>query len=123
MQESWLVLVPEWPCADGLSGTPGMSPVLNYRAYSNWSLATYPFFSSSKTTQNNAHSSPPHISPALYRDEEKNNAKKLENDQNPKKMVLTDDPQQELSNEYQQDLIRTVYEYLCSLVFEQKEPQ
>ena len=25
-----------------------MSPALNYNAYSNWSLATYPFFSSSK---------------------------------------------------------------------------
>ena len=25
-----------------------MSPACNYRAYSNWSLATYPFFSSSK---------------------------------------------------------------------------
>ena len=25
-----------------------MSPALNYKAYSNWSLATYPFFSSSK---------------------------------------------------------------------------
>ena len=25
-----------------------MSPALNYRAYSYWSLATYPFFSSSK---------------------------------------------------------------------------
>ena len=25
-----------------------MSPALNYRAYSNWSLAAYPFFSSSK---------------------------------------------------------------------------
>ena len=30
------------------SVTPGMSPACNYRAYSNWSLATYPFFSSSK---------------------------------------------------------------------------
>ena len=30
--------------------SPGMSPALNYGAYtcSNWSLATYPFFSSSK---------------------------------------------------------------------------
>ena len=27
--------------------TPGTSPALHYRAYSNWSLATYPFFSSS----------------------------------------------------------------------------
>ena len=44
---------PDWSLfprdlADTLSGTPGMSPACNYRAYSNWSLATYPFFSSSK---------------------------------------------------------------------------
>ena len=48
MREHWLVLVPTWARTDGLSGTPGMSPALNYNAYSNWSLATYPFFSSSK---------------------------------------------------------------------------
>ena len=48
MREPWLVLVFTWARADGLSGTPGMSPALNYKAYSNWSLATYPFFSSSK---------------------------------------------------------------------------
>ena len=53
MREPWLVLVPTWARADGLSGTPGMSPALNYSititiTYSNWSLATYPFFSSSK---------------------------------------------------------------------------
>ena len=30
------------------SVTPGMSPRPHYSAYSNWSLATYPFFSSSK---------------------------------------------------------------------------
>ena len=28
--ESWLVLVPTWPRADALSGTPGMSPARNY---------------------------------------------------------------------------------------------
>ena len=28
--------------------TPGMSSFLHYSAYSNWSLATYPFFSSSE---------------------------------------------------------------------------
>ena len=33
-----------------------MSPACNYRAYSNWSLATYPFFSSSKALGN--HESP-----------------------------------------------------------------
>ena len=48
MRESWLVLVPTWPRSDALSGTPGMSPALNYRTYSNCSLTTYPFFSSSK---------------------------------------------------------------------------
>ena len=48
MRELWLVLVPTWARADGLFGTPGMSPALNYKAYSNCSLATYPFFSSSK---------------------------------------------------------------------------
>ena len=52
MREPWLVLVPTWPRADGLSGAPGMSPACNYRAYSNWSLATYPFFSSSKLELN-----------------------------------------------------------------------
>ena len=30
------------------SATPGMSPASHYSAYSNWSLATYPFFSLSK---------------------------------------------------------------------------
>ena len=40
--ESWLVLVPTWPRADGRSATPGMSPALHYRA----SLASYPFPSS-----------------------------------------------------------------------------
>ena len=44
MREPWLVLVPTWAGADGCSGTPGMSPALNYRAYSNWSLAPYSFF-------------------------------------------------------------------------------
>ena len=48
MRETWLVLVPTWPHTAALSGTPGMSPACNYRAHSNWSLATYPFFSSSK---------------------------------------------------------------------------
>ena len=32
------------------SVTPCMSPALHYRAYSNWSLAAYPFFSSSKVS-------------------------------------------------------------------------
>ena len=51
MREPWLVLVPTWPRTDVLSGSPGMSPACTYRAYSNWSLATYPFFSSSKPQQ------------------------------------------------------------------------
>ena len=29
-----------------------MNPACNYRAYSNWFLATYPFFSSSKPAHN-----------------------------------------------------------------------
>lgn len=48
MREPWLVLVPTWPRAAALSASPGMRLACNYRAYSNWSLATYPFFSSSK---------------------------------------------------------------------------
>ena len=32
MQEPWLVLVPTWARADGLCGTPDMSPALNYKA-------------------------------------------------------------------------------------------
>ena len=32
MREPWLVLVPTWACADGLCGTPDMSPALNYKA-------------------------------------------------------------------------------------------
>ena len=43
-----MVLVSTWPHADARTVTPGMSPALHYSAYSNWSLATYPFFSSSK---------------------------------------------------------------------------
>ena len=36
------------------SVTPGMSLALHSTAYSNWSLATYPFFSSSKIFDNNS---------------------------------------------------------------------
>ena len=32
MREPWLVLVPTWARADGLCGTPDMSPALNYKA-------------------------------------------------------------------------------------------
>ena len=32
MREPWLVLVPTWARADGLRGTPDMSPALNYKA-------------------------------------------------------------------------------------------
>ena len=47
----WRALI--GPCSHVTSrwcqiSTPGVSPTLHYRVYSNWSLATYPFFSSSE---------------------------------------------------------------------------
>ena len=47
----WRALI--GPCSHVTShwcqiATPGVSPTLHYRVYSNWSLATYPFFSSSE---------------------------------------------------------------------------
>ena len=51
------------PCshADARSVNHGVSPALHYSAYGNWSLATYPFFSSSEHIRSSKHRPVPEL--------------------------------------------------------------